>query len=62
MGVVPVYISFETDLAITDEEEDDDVLSMQEAIVELPRSSASKRKPRKIFRTPPKKRVAAPSQ
>jgi hypothetical protein len=49
-------------LPITDEEEDDDVLSMQEATVEVPRSSATKKKARKIFKTPPKKSVTGPSQ
>ena len=51
-----------THLAPAEEEEDEDHGSMQGATMELPRSSATKRKRRKIFKSPPKKRVAPPVQ
>ena len=35
------------------EEEDDETLSIKEATVDLPRSNATKRKPRQIFKSPP---------
>lgn len=41
------------DVALADEEEDKNVHSMHEAIVELPRSSSTKRRSRQIFKTPP---------
>ena len=45
------------DVALADEEEDKNVHSMHEAIVELPRSSSTKRRSRQIFKTPPKKKT-----
>ena len=50
-----------TNLASADEEEDEDVLSVQEASVSLHRSSATKRKPRRIFKSPPKKNMTRPT-
>lgn len=50
------------DLPIAEEEEDKDGLSLQEATVELPRSSATKRKPRQIFKSVPKKKTPTPSE
>ena len=52
------------DLAIANEEEDDDVISVQEATMELPRSSTTKTRPRQIFKNspPPKKMTTAPVQ
>jgi hypothetical protein len=47
-------------LAIADEEEIEDVLSMQESYVDLPRLSATKRKSMQIFKSPPKKKMTNP--
>lgn len=51
-------MSCKTDLAMADEDHDEDILSRQEGTVELARSSANKKKRRPEFKSPPKKRTA----
>ena len=48
-------------MASADEEEDDDLRSMQGATAELPQSSATNRKRRHEFKSPPKKRMTGPT-
>ena len=49
-------------MASAEEEEDEDLRSMQGGTMELPWSSATKRKRRKIFKSPPKKRMTGSTQ
>ena len=44
------------------DEDDRDSLSLQGTTVDLPRSSATKRKPSRTFKSPPKKKTTPPSQ
>lgn len=53
---------YKTDLAMADEDHDEDIQSRQEGTVDLPRSSATKNKRRQEFKSPPRKRTAASKQ